>query len=85
MGRLVLVDADSVRVCALDGAPVPVPGPPEPDGRGGTRAVWVERVERGLDNARMMWDGSFLWVSGLQLRETEDNQVKRSDTGRREG
>ena len=75
MGRLVIADADSVRVCSLDGKRVAVPTLPESDGRGGTRPVWKDRIAEALDNPRMMWDGSFLWVAELQLRVTQENQV----------
>ena len=75
MGRLVISDSNSVRVCSLDGLALAVPDLPEPDGRGGLRPVWKDRVAGPLDNARIMWDGSFLWVAELQLRVTQENQV----------
>lgn len=76
MGRLVLADGNTVRVCSLEGSPVSVPGLHEPDGRGGTRPTWKERLAGALDNPRVMWDGSFLWISDIQLRTTQDNQVQ---------
>jgi hypothetical protein len=75
MGRLIVADGNTVRVCSLEGSPVSVPDLPEPDGRGGTRPVWKERLVGALDNPRFMWDGSFLWISDIQLRATQDNQV----------
>jgi hypothetical protein len=75
MGRLILADGNTVRVCSIEGSPVSVPGQPEPDGRGGTRPIWKELLVGAQDNPRVMWDGSFLWISDIQLRVTQDNQV----------
>jgi len=46
------------------------------DGHGGKQISWRSYIENGMDRPRIMWDGSFLWISETQLRKTDDNQIR---------
>jgi len=46
------------------------------DGHGGKQMSWRSYIENGMDRPRIMWDGSFLWISETQLRKTDDNQIR---------
>ena len=49
---------------------------PYTDGKGGKNISWRQYIENGMDRPRIMWDGSFLWITETQLRKTDDNQLK---------
>jgi len=46
------------------------------DGSGGKVMSWRSYVQDSLDRPRILWDGSFLWISETHLRKTDDNQLK---------
>ena len=47
-----------------------------PAGHGAWRTAWQPTVASGLDNPKVMWDGSFLWVAEEQRRKTDDHQAR---------
>ena len=49
---------------------------PYTDGEGGKNICWRQYIQNGMDRPRIMWDGSFLWITETQLRKTDDNQLK---------
>ena len=46
------------------------------DGSGGKVISWRSYIEDAMDRPRILWDGSFLWISETHLRKTDDNQLK---------
>ena len=46
-----------------------------PTEAGGKEVKWRSYIEKGWDRPRVIWDGSFLWLSETQLRKTDDKHL----------
>jgi hypothetical protein len=46
------------------------------DDHGSKVTNWRSYIENGMDRPRIMWDGSFLWITETHLRKTDDTQLR---------